>query len=108
METFAEWLKLEIHHRRWSQAELARQTGTSTGLVSYIAKGKRAPSTNFCVALAKAFDLPAEVVLQRAGLVPLPEDNHDALYKEICALVERLPTRKKEILIHMVRALVDV
>ncbi len=52
-----------------SQAELARRSGLSQGLISQILNGQRKPGVEACAGFARAFHLPTEDVMRRAGLL---------------------------------------
>ncbi len=74
MDTFIEWLNQEMNHRQWSYNELGRQSGLSGATVSLVMTGKQKASWDFCAGVAEAFDLPAENVFRRAGLLrPVPD-----------------------------------
>jgi transcriptional regulator with XRE-family HTH domain len=65
--TFAEWLVKELEERGWSQADLARETGLTTGGVSNLINQVRKPNPDTCNVIAHALKLPSEIVLQAAG-----------------------------------------
>ncbi len=65
---FAEWVNAQMKAREWNQAELAKQTGMSGAQVSRVLSRASGPGLEFCHKIAKAFDVPLEVVLQQAGL----------------------------------------
>lgn len=68
MEDFTKWLADQMGEM--SQAELARQSGLSQGLISQILSGQRKPGVEACAGVARAFHLPPEDVMRRAGLLP--------------------------------------
>jgi len=79
---FADWLNDELSSRGWSSRELARRAEIAPQTVSAIITKSRGPGLEACVGIARAFHLPPEDVLRRAGLLPpLPPavDNERAL-----------------------------
>jgi transcriptional regulator with XRE-family HTH domain len=72
METkiFSDWLNAELIRRDMSQADLARDSGLTTAAISRFMSGSRNASAEACSAIAKALNLPPEVVFREAGLLP--------------------------------------
>ena len=81
MSTFSEWLNDQMAITEMSQVELAKRTGLTTATISRLLSETRQPGTEACEAIARAFNLPAETVYRKAGL--LPEITPRALYEEI-------------------------
>lgn len=92
METridFSQWLQNELDDRHWIQADLARKSGLSTGQVSRLLTGTRDPGGSTCLAIARAFRLPVEIVLKAAGILPAgntTDESTDELYELITTL----------------------
>ncbi len=80
--TFTQWLLEEMKAREWSQAELARKSKVSESHLSHVLSGRRRPKIEFCNRVARAFDLPSEVVARKAGLLPPAKEKLDSLDKE--------------------------
>ncbi len=70
---FAEWLLSMIEGRGWSQNELGRRAGLSNATVSRVISGVRGPGPQFCQDVARALQVPEEIVFERAGLLRLSE-----------------------------------
>jgi transcriptional regulator with XRE-family HTH domain len=68
VEEFIKWLTEQM--QEMSQAELARQSGLSQGLISQILSGQRKPGVEACAGFSRAFRLPTEDVMRLAGLLP--------------------------------------
>lgn len=98
-EAFGEWLKQELARRGWSQTELARQVGTSTGTVSDWVRGVRTPTPESCDRIADVLVMDVDDVLTRAGHRP-PEWKDDAPdVRELIALARALtPIHRAEVL----------
>ncbi len=71
---FLDWLQEEMEKRGWNQADLAREARISPSAVSMVINQGREAGPEFCQAIAKAFQLPDEIVFRRAGLLsPISE-----------------------------------
>lgn len=70
--TFANWLQGELDRREWNQADLSRASGLSSAAISRILTGTRQPGLAACRQIAKALHVPAETVLQAAGVIQPP------------------------------------
>ncbi len=79
---FLVWLQGAIREREWSISELARRSGVSQSHLSNIISGNRKASAATLTALARALDVPAELVFAKAGLLPPPKGAPDELEKE--------------------------
>src|SRR6266571_7777472 len=78
---FSTWLNEELQRRGWTQGKLISQSGTndderlSSAAVSRYSTGKMLPDVASCQKIARAFGLPVDVVLRKAGLIdPLPDE----------------------------------
>jgi len=76
----------------WSQNEVAKRSGMSSAAMSNIISKGVIPTPANCVRIAKALDVPPEVVLRLAGYVRLPEsmdDEEATLLSDFAKLDER-------------------
>jgi transcriptional regulator with XRE-family HTH domain len=105
MHNFVEWLLGEIDNRGWNQSELARRSGISHGRISQVISGEK-PGSDFCIAVARAFNISIEEVLSRAGIIPLP-DLKTAIQQEANILFSQLSDAEQEMLLTQMRALVE-
>jgi transcriptional regulator with XRE-family HTH domain len=69
-ENFIDWLREEINIRKWSQAEFARQTKLSPAQITRLLNGERGVGEAGLNAISRALRLPAELVFEKAGLLP--------------------------------------
>ena len=67
---FVDWVVEELKSRGWNNSELARRAGVGHSTISGILSYQRRPGLDFCIGVARAFKLPPEDVLRRAGLLP--------------------------------------
>ncbi|HEU5380336.1 MAG TPA: helix-turn-helix transcriptional regulator [Ktedonobacteraceae bacterium] len=72
---FTEWFKQQLYQRGWTQGKLITQSGKTKGerlssaTVSRYSTGKMLPDAASCQKIARAFDVPVEFVLRKAGLI---------------------------------------
>lgn len=99
-EEFVTWLGIEIEKRGWSYSETARQCGISQSIISKVMSYTSTPGLDFCVGIAKAFGIPVESVLRKAGLLPdSPEDLDDMTLREMYDLMRGLtPHERRNVL----------
>lgn len=97
--TFSEWLQQKITESGLSQSEIARRGGTSHARISQVLAGEK-PGASFCLAIARAFHLPPEYVLEKAGIVPpIPSTNDDTTLSELIEVARKLsPEKRQEVL----------
>ena len=69
MNSFSDYLIMELNKRGWSQADLARASRLSTAVISNLINNKRNPGKTTCSAIAHAFRVPKEEVYRAAGLL---------------------------------------
>lgn len=69
MSNFGTWLSSELEARIIYQAELARRAHSTEATISRIILGKRGASAKLCSAIARALDLPVELLLDRADII---------------------------------------
>ena len=101
---FASWLKAQMALRGWSCRELARHAGFSHSALNRVANGQIPPSSQLCLALAPALDLPPETVLRQAGYlsaITTSELENEALLVE---LFRQLTPEMQAYLLHLIRA----
>jgi transcriptional regulator with XRE-family HTH domain len=99
------WLTEELEKRSWSFRELGRKAGISHATISNIVSGQSKPGLDFCVSIAKAFNVPAETVLRRAGLLQARPDATPGL-RELNFLYEQLDPPAQENILKMMRGYV--
>jgi transcriptional regulator with XRE-family HTH domain len=80
--TFSKWLLEKIEESGWSYSEIGRRGHISHARISPVINGEK-PGWDFCVAIARVFQVPPEEVFRRAGLLPF---SHDMTSEEAEAL----------------------
>jgi transcriptional regulator with XRE-family HTH domain len=102
--TFTAWLNGELQGQGWTFGELHRRSSLSVTVISDVIAERRRPGLQFCVKVARAFGVPPEDVLRRAGLLPsLPPAVEEE--RELLAIIrdQAAPTRRT--LVSMLRGL---
>ena len=63
----ASWLQQELRKRDWTQADLARRMGSSTGSVAHWVTGARVPQPSTIKVMAETFGADTDYLLTLAG-----------------------------------------
>src|SRR5215471_16824212 len=87
---FAEWFNHQLRQHGWTQGKLIAQSGNtkeerlSSAAVSRYSTGKMLPDAASCQKIARAFNVPVELVLRKASLIDTPfSDKSDWLQRAI-------------------------
>lgn len=106
VERLGEYLSRELKNKNLNQADLARMAGTTEATISRIIREERQPSIPMCHAIAKALNVPANVILSKAGIVAT-ESNYTDLVKTIAYKVSALPEKDQAVVLKIVEALAE-
>lgn len=99
------WITEELKQRGWSFRELGRRAGVSHATISNIVSGQSKPGLEFCVSIARAFNVPAETVLRRAGLLQARPEPTPGL-RELNFLYDQLEPQEQENVLKIIRGYV--
>lgn len=102
VDNFPDWLRKELDVRDWTQADLSRRSGVSTGQIARLLSGERGLGPDSILAIAKALKLPPEEVYRAAGLLP-PKSERDELIEKIHHIFDELPPEEQENVIEYAR-----
>lgn len=103
---FAVWLKAELDSHGWTQSDLSRMSGLSTGAISNVISGQRKPGVDFVLAVARTLRVSPEDLYRRAGLLPpKPELAASPIANEVLDVLRRLPPEKQQEALNYVRYL---
>ena len=100
------WLLAELDARGWTQNELARRSGVSSGHLSHILSGTRDPGLDFYQGIAFALHLPLEEVLRNAGILPASAD--DPTTAGLLARLAALPAPARQPLLDLFHSILDL
>lgn len=89
-ETFGVWLARQLRRREWTQADLARHTGISSGRISEWVRGTRLPNSESAIRLADALHEDADYVLALSGHRPNAFAEDDPETAAMVALVRKI------------------
>lgn len=96
------WLKKFLDEIGWSQADLAREMGRDTAVVSNIYNGKRNAGPEFILDVAHATKRAPEALYRRAGLLP-PISPGSAKEEELAHIASELPETALDDLLEFAR-----
>lgn len=99
---FGEWLQKTLIELDWSQSDLARQSGLSTGQISRLISGSRKPGRDTCIQIAKGLKLPPENIFRAAGLLPSQPPTDDII-EQILYELGGVPITDKEDILEYIR-----
>jgi len=68
-DDLATWLSDQIKERGWSMREVARRAGVSHTTIIKVVDGQVVPDVSTARGIARAFGVPAETVLRKAGIL---------------------------------------
>jgi len=105
MADFAEWLSSEIRRRGWSEAEFARRGKITPQAVNQVINGINQPGAKLYAAAARAFEIPKEEVLRRAG--ELKAWPPEAFTDDLTARLRRLPAEDQDRVLVMWRVALE-
>ena len=95
-----EWLLAKLNELGLSQRQLAARAGVSQGTISHIINGTRRAGADVCVSLARAFNIPPETVLHKAGILPTEPEPASRMVRNIRNIAEILNDKQKEELLN--------
>lgn len=93
---FASWLEEQIQEQGWTRSDLAQQAGVSSAAISDVMNLNRNAGTDLCRGIARAFNLPPELVFRKAGLLPEHEMPVDLLLQRINIVARKLSAENRE------------
>ncbi len=102
MMELTDFIQQELKKRGWSQADLARRSGMTTGGISMLLTQTRKPSPDTLNILAKVFNYPPEKLFIIAGLLP-KESEASSQKEELLYLFDQLPEKERSDLLKYIR-----
>ena len=107
METFSDWLTVQLKTKNMTPADLARAMKKDNGVVSRILNNPmRIPEPETLQLIAKAINKPIETVYRAAGILP-PTSETSEQQEELLHLFDQLPPQEKKSILRYVRAVLE-
>ena len=100
---FADWLEEQMKTHNVNQSQLAGRGGiTRSAINKLLSRQQREPGTEMLKAIAKGLNVPPEIVLRAAGLLP-PERTVKEKYEELLQILDQLSEEGQEEIIDYAR-----
>lgn len=106
MNPLGKYLTSELKNKHWDQVDLAHAVDISEATISRIISGQRKPSFKLCNAISKALDLPPELVLEKAGLIPKKKKQTD-MVTTITHKVSMLSEKDQKVILKIIETIID-
>lgn len=97
-----DWIHKGLAREEWSLRKLGKEAGISHSTISLVLSEQQQPTTDFCIAVAKAFRTSPMITLALAGIIP-PLDDDDTTFRELWHHVRLLSYRDRVRLIQIAR-----
>lgn len=102
---FVTWVEAELRRRQWRAADLARHGKLTTAQISRVLNRQQNAGHAFCEGLARAFDLPKDVVYAKAGLGN-PDPQPDQWARTMSYRLNRPPPELRDVAESIIEALI--
>ena len=103
---FWRWFNEEREKRELSFRAVEKMGGLAHGAIAKRERQELPPTYNICVAIARAFRMPLDEVLRRAGLLP-PAPDEDPRLKELIHWFMQLDETAQTLILDMLEGLVE-
>lgn len=106
---FADWLKNELDHRRWTPNRLARSSGITLTQILMVLKGERRAGDKFLRGVAHAFQMPQITLFRLAGLIndtDMEQVREREAARKLDLLLSALSPQQREKAIHLLETYV--
>lgn len=111
---FGSYLKAQRKARGWTLKEAADRIGTSTSRLAEVERGKSyhtehatRPSRDLVERMAKAYELPADLLLIEAGYTPSPAKELSPEASRMLLLFESLPLDRRQLALGILRLMAE-
>lgn len=106
IESFGDWMKTaRLQADFATQSDLAKAMNWDQSMVSRVESGKREPTAEFVLALAKALGIDQRLVAAKAGLSDAPIPVSEQTRAELLSVFDQLSDDDQSTLIELARAL---
>jgi len=101
---FQDWLSEEIRKSGLSYSEIARRGGITHGRISQVIGGEN-PGMAFCAGIARGLNLPPDLVLEKAGIIPASRNQAERPAERFAREIEQLPLEDQELVFDLMERL---
>lgn len=102
MKKFGGWLSDKLAELDMTAADLARESGMDTGVISNLIKNKRKPAVESCQLIASGLCIPIEEVYRAADYLPA-QPEVDPIIENVVHLMYKLETDERKGILEYVR-----
>ena len=103
---FWRWFNEEREKRGLSFRAVEKLGGLSHGAISQREREELPPTYNICVAISRAFRIPLDDVLRKAGLLP-PAPDDDPRLKELIHWFSQLDETAQDLILDAIRGIAE-
>ena len=104
-EAFVKWLDAALKQRSWTYSELAGRAGISQSGLSRAISGKKGIGCDMCIKIALALNVPIEIPLRLAEILPPLTNNDSPLASEASEIINNLSPELQDIALDLLRTL---
>ena len=104
MTNLGKLITQELENKHLDQAWLTRKVRVSEATISRIVAGKRGPSIALCHKIADVLEIPRELVLEKAGIIP-KHSEHTVLVSSITHKVSLLSEQDQRIILRIIETI---
>lgn len=95
-DNFSSWLEDELSARNWKPADLATRANVAQATISNILNSNREVGYKTALAIARALNLPPDIVFREAGILPTsPGPERDPTFQDILDIMKNLPPEER-------------
>lgn len=102
---FQDWLAEELEKRGWTMAELARHAGVHQSAIGQVVRKSKALGIKLAQDIAKALDIPEDIVLVMGGLKSDTGDQPTIAENELLYIFRKFDEDERGLLISQARAI---
>jgi len=104
MGKLGSYIESELQSRGWTQADLARESGLNTSVISNLINGNRKLGLSSLLGFVKAFGVSADKILREAGLLP-PVPERTEAHEQVLHLWDQLSATDRQVVLDLMEVL---
>lgn len=103
LKQFSVYLQTQMRSRNMIAADMARQTGFASSVISTWTQGKRLPTPESLEVVSRALAIPIDELLVQAGHRPRLRVDDDPQVVELGSLFRQLPANERDYVMEFTR-----